>query len=112
MKKLLLLVVLSGCGGATAQDPYPAPAPPPARPPVDGGSGELTFASDIQPLMQQFCAECHSTATFISSQQAFLASKSATRIANKSMPQRQSKTFAQWGDAQRAIVAQFVEENQ
>jgi len=111
MKKILLLVFLSACGGATGEDPYTAPPPSP-RPPPGPGGGELTFASDIQPLMQQFCAECHSTATFISSQQAFLASKSATRIANKSMPQKQSKTYAQWGDAQRAIVAEFVAENQ
>jgi hypothetical protein len=105
MKKLTVLLFLFACGRAPSNDPTPVPVP------KKTGGGELTFNSDVKPLLTSYCAECHSDATFISNENSFLNSKAPTRIANKSMPQRQSKNFAKWSDAQRAIVAAFVEES-
>jgi hypothetical protein len=105
MYKFLLLLLLASCGSSNGG--YKEPAPKPAPGPTPGG-GELTFASDIKPLLNSYCAECHSDATFMASEEGFLSSKAPTRIANKSMPQRQGKNAAKFGDAQRAIFAEFV----
>lgn len=107
MFKFLLLLLLASCG--TSSGPVEEPAPKPIPQPGPGG-GELTFASDIKPLLNSYCAECHSDATFMASEEGFLSSKAPTRIANKSMPQRQGKNAAKFGDAQRAIFAEFVED--
>lgn len=107
MYKFLMLLLLASCGSSNGGYPDQPPAPPPSPGPGPGG-GELTFASDIKPLLNSYCAECHSDATFMASEEGFLASKAPTRIANKSMPQRQGKNAAKFGDAQRAIFAEFV----
>lgn len=110
MKKFFLLLVLTGCGvssGDEPADPAPKPAPPPS-----GGGDELSFTTDVQPLLKTFCAQCHSDATFIATEEGFLGSKAPTRISNLSMPQKQSKNYAQWGNAQRQIIAEFVAQNQ
>ena len=105
MWKIIMLLMLVSCGSSSypeqhsTQQPVPQPGP---------GGGDLTFASDIKPLLNTYCAECHSDATFIASEAGFLSSKAPTRIANKSMPQRQGKNAAKFGDAQRAIFAEFV----
>lgn len=105
MYKFLLLFLLASCGSSQQSgEPIPDPRPIPAP----GGGDELTFNSDIKPMLQSYCAECHSDATFIASEAGFLSSKAPTRIANKSMPQRQGKNAAKFGDAQRAIFAEFV----
>lgn len=114
MKKILLLLCLIACGAPVRDDPAPVTPPPPAQkdPPAPGGDKALTFNSDVKPLLNSYCAECHSDATFIATEQAFLSSKAPTRIANKSMPQKQSKNYAKWGDAQRAVIAAFVQQQQ
>ena len=105
MWKIFLIFLLASCGSSNGGYPDQPPAPQPFPQP---GNGELTFNSDIKPLLNSYCAECHSDATFISSEASFLSSKAPTRIANKSMPQRQGKNASKWGDAQRAIIAEFV----
>lgn len=94
------------CG--SPQDAYDEPAPP--KPPVNNGS--LTFAADVKPLLTTFCEQCHSGATFMSSEQAFLTSKAPTRIGNGSMPQRGSANYNKWGDTQRNLIAKFVSQAQ
>lgn len=96
---LVAFIVLS-CG--SAEEPVSAP---PTQPP---SSSELTFAADVKPLLTNYCEQCHSGATFMASEQAFLASKAPARIANGSMPQRGSSNYNKWGDAQRQIIAKFV----
>jgi len=116
MKILLLFtaMLLFSCG-APVQEQAPS-APPAPQLPDDGLGGglseELTFVADVQPLLRTFCAQCHSDATYIATESAFLSSKAPTRIANKSMPQRGSRNYAQWGDAQRKIIADFVAASQ
>ena len=106
MWKIIMLLMLVSCGSSSYPPEQPATPPPPPSP--GPGGGELTFASDIKPLLNTYCAECHSDATFIASEAGFLSSKAPTRIANKSMPQRQGKNASKFGDAQRAIFAEFV----
>lgn len=96
---LVAFIVLS-CG--TAEQPASEPLPPPPS------NGQLTFAADIKPLLTNFCEQCHSGATFMASEPAFLASKAPARIANGSMPQRGSSNYNKWGDTQRQIIAKFV----
>lgn len=107
MKKYsLLFCFLISCGQGSSPSEGPAD-PVPANP---GNEGGLTFAGDVQPLLKSYCEECHSGATFIASEAQFLRSSAPTRIANKSMPQRGSKNFSKWGDSQRSIIANFVNE--
>lgn len=110
MKKIMLFLFLAGCGAptydeepATPTPPAPKPGPTPSNP---------TFAADIQPLMQRYCAQCHNSDTFISQEDVFLTSKAPARIANGSMPLKSGKNAAEWGATQKAIVAKFVELNQ
>lgn len=102
MKKLILLLFLSACGAPVADDPKPVPVQVPSN---------LTFAKDVQPLLQRYCAQCHNDDTFISEENVFLTSKAPTRIANGSMPQKSGKYAAEWGAGQKAIIAKFVLEN-
>lgn len=106
MKNLILFGFLTACGYQSSKDepcPQVAPISNPDKP---------TFAADIKPLMQKFCAQCHNDDTFIAQQEVFLTSKAPARIANKSMPQKAGKNYALWGDAERALVAKFVKQNQ
>lgn len=110
MKKLLMFLFISGCGAPYAPPPEPVEPEAPGKPPVDTPSNP-TFAEDVQPLMQKYCAQCHNDETFISQEDVFLTSKAPVRIANGSMPLKSGKNAAQWGAAQKAIVAKFVQQN-
>lgn len=101
MFKFILAFLLVGCGATARDDEAPVSTPPPVK-------AGLTFAGDVKPLLDKFCAKCHASDTFLASEQAFLSSKAPTRIANKSMPQKQSANYAQWTDAERGLIANFV----
>jgi len=101
MFKFILAFFLVGCGATARDDEAPVPVPPPVK------TG-LTFAGDVKPLLDKFCSKCHASDTFLSSEQAFLGSKAPIRIANKSMPQKQSANYSQWTDAERGLIANFV----
>ena len=105
LKSILFLALVSSCGQPAQEPEQPKPVPSPTPKP---GGDKLTFAADVQPLLQTFCSDCHSDDTFIRSEADFRSSKAATRIANGSMPQKQSKNYNQWGDAQRKLIAQFM----
>lgn len=100
----LVAMIVIGCGSGGGYETQ-VPAEPPKS------DGELSFTADIQPVLISFCDQCHSGATFLSSQEAFLGSKAPTRIANGSMPQRGSKNYSQWGEKQKSLIAEFVSEN-
>lgn len=107
MLKFLLIFLLVSCGSPQSNR-YPVTGQNPVPPGDDTDDDELDFKSDIKPLLQTYCADCHNNDTFISSENSFLSSKAPIRISNKSMPQRQGKNAAKFGDAQRAIFAEFV----
>jgi len=104
----LMFLMLVGCGSPVSEETVQED-PGPSGPVEPGDGSAPTFASDVKPLLQTYCAECHSDATFISNEAAFLKSKAPTRIGNKSMPPSYSKNFAKWGNEQRAIVKSFVD---
>ena len=113
MKNLLAIVLLMicfSCGqqGGYQDDPAPTPSPGPAPGPTPGSDA----FGDVQPLLQKFCAECHSDAVFIATEKGLLASKSGTRIANKSMPPNFSKTYSQWKDSDRQRITAFIQSKQ
>jgi len=109
MYKFLLLFLLVSCGSSshesteTPQEPKPFPRPSP-------GVDDLTFNSDIKPLLNTYCAQCHSDDSFMTSESKFLSSDAPNRIANKSMPLKQGKNYSKFGDAQRGIFAEFVDD--
>jgi hypothetical protein len=96
-------IVLS-CGSGGGYE-TPVPNDPPKS------DNELTFNADVKPILINFCDQCHSGATFLSSEEAFLSSKAPTRIANGSMPQRGSSNYSQFGEKQKTVIAKFVSEN-
>lgn len=103
--KSLLFIALMSCGQPAPEPEEPKPVPSPTPKP---GGDKLSFAADIQPVLKTFCSDCHADDTFLKSEADFRSSKAATRIANGSMPQKQSKNYNQWGDAQRKMIAQFI----
>lgn len=114
MKKLIALAFFVGivsCGQQGGyDDEQPSPSPSPGPGPLPGAGGDAF--GDIQPLLSKFCAECHSDAVFIATEKGLLASKSGTRIANKSMPPNFSKTYSQWKDSDRQRITAFIQSKQ
>lgn len=78
-----VLGVLS-CGSPQAERPqYSEPAPQPRPIPTPGG--KPSFA-EMQSIMQKYCVDCHSSAAFIKSETALIASTAKTRVQNATMP--------------------------
>lgn len=86
MKRLLLLVLLVGCGSERVVEPKGET--PVVETPVDpgeGGEDVLTFA-EVQPVIKTFCLPCHGSDNFLKSSTGWFASAAPTRVKNLSMP--------------------------
>lgn len=85
MKKILMFMILFGCGyglDTIVEKPVPQEPPPgewEEEPP------QISHAV-MQGYMNQYCDQCHSTAAFMGSERALRGSSVKERLVNKSMP--------------------------
>lgn len=67
------------------------------------------FLSDIKPILDRSCSECHSGAAFIQHSQPFKSSQARVRLANQSMPKSPSKSADQFSSADRNKLLAYLQ---
>ena len=86
--KILIFLFLISCGSDHEHND-PAPQQPPARPPSGGGNsgggGKPSYAQ-VQGLLNNYCAACHSNAQFMGSEAALRSSTALNRVRARTMP--------------------------
>lgn len=88
MVLMILVMLLTACGGYETKDNQAGPAPVPTPQPTPGpgpGPGAVSFA-DVTQIMNQYCVDCHAGAAFTKSEQAFRAGSAKARVQNGTMP--------------------------
>lgn len=81
MRFILMLVLLVSCG--SEREITPVGGGQPVETPSGGET--LTF-NEVKPVIQTYCAPCHSSDAFIKSSTGWFQSAAPTRVKNLTMP--------------------------